>query len=158
MSHTPTRPGVAPATEGEVDKSMGLADIEQNTGNGGPSTDLARDSSMISPRFIPALDSPPLSIQLPPAPSTEENGTAPASFDRNCAPSQVSHIGYRNCAPSQAPCNQLRQACKQCDNHKKGTKAVLRPRLAATNAANKMHESGSSHDMDTSSSVPGKRY
>ena len=63
---------------------MDLADVERDTGSGGISTDLVGESSMASPRWIPAPDFPPLSMQLLPEFSLEAKGAAKASFDRKC--------------------------------------------------------------------------
>ena len=51
---------------------------------------------------------------------------------------------------------QLRELRGQRGQHKEDTKAVLRTRLAATDAAKKKFAEGSSQDMDTSLSVLGK--
>ena len=81
-----------------ADKPKNLVDPEQDAGSGGPSTDLARESpiasprlipvsAMASPRLIPVPDSPPPSKQVPPTSPAEGNGAASASFGRNCASS-----------------------------------------------------------------------
>ena len=96
MSRALAYPGMAQATEEAANKPTDVVDIEQDAGSGGPSTDLARESSAASPRLIPAPNSPPRSIQLPPAPPAGEHGAVPASSDRNCALSGAPTLNTAN--------------------------------------------------------------
>ena len=71
-SLTPACP-VAVQVSGEVtNKHLNLVGVEQGTGKGGISTDLAKEPSMSSPRLLPVPDSPPPSVQLPPANPAED--------------------------------------------------------------------------------------
>ena len=57
----------------------------------------------------------------------------------------------------QMPYDHLRASCKRGGYHKKDAKAVLRARLAAMDAAERRVTAETERDMDTSSSVFGKR-
>ena len=65
---------------------MDVADVERESGSGGASTDVNRESSMAFPHLIPAPDFPPISLRLPPEPSVEDMEQPSASFDRRFAP------------------------------------------------------------------------
>ena len=52
-----------------------------------------RGPSRAPPRLIPAPDSPPLSVQLPPVSTVGDVEQPSAPFDRNCAPSQAPASG-----------------------------------------------------------------
>ena len=71
------------------DKPLDLADVGQETGSEGKSTDLIREHSMAAPRLIPVPASPPFSVQLPPEPLVGARGPASSPFDGKCAPSQA---------------------------------------------------------------------
>ena len=70
MGQLPDGVAVAPVLDKAVCKPVDVVGVEQETGSGGVSTDVARESSIASPRLMPAPDSPPLSVQLSPEPST----------------------------------------------------------------------------------------
>ena len=116
--------------------------------SGGVSTAVTRETPVVSPRLIPVPDSPHLSLQLPPEPEVDSTGKTSASFDPNCAPSQAPASG--SAKYDQLSNGQLHELCRQRGYHKKDTKAVLRTRLEAMDAAAKKTAEGSSNDMDSS--------
>ena len=120
---------------------MDLADVERDAGSGGISTELVGESSMASPRWIPAPDSPPLSTQLPPDSSAGDKGAASASFDCKRAPSQASKADTANY--DLLPHGQLHELRNQRGYQKKETKAAIWTRLAAMDAANNKNADGS---------------
>ena len=74
MSKHPDGTTVAPVSDDALRESLDVVDVERETGGGGVSADVTREASMAPPRWIPAPDSPPLSVQLPPEPSVEDMG------------------------------------------------------------------------------------
>ena len=116
---------------------------------------LTREPSLASPRLIPEPVSLPPSTLPPPASSVDDKDPLSASFGRKCAPFQApvaDTINYDQL--SSGPSHELR---KQRDYHKKDTRAVLRTRLAATDALDTENAERRPQDMDTSTSVLGKR-
>ena len=134
---------------------MDLVDLQQDAGSGGPSADLTSGHSMASPRLIDVPGSPTLSMQLPSEPSQGDTGQVQASFDRHCAPSQTPAMGAANY--DQSPYGQLHELRDQRIYHAKDTKAALRTRLAAVDAAKKRNAGANKSDADTSAPVLGKK-
>ena len=89
MSQQPDGAAAVQVSDEVARKLPDVVDAGRETGSGGVSTDVAKETSMASPRPIPAPDSPPLSVRLPPEPAVEETGEASASSDCKCAPSQA---------------------------------------------------------------------
>ena len=110
---------------------------------------------MASPRLISVPDSPPLPAQLPPNSEVEDTGPALSSSDRSCAPSQFPVTDTANY--EQLSYRQLHELCEQRGYQGKNTKAVLRTRLAAMDAARKKPADGGLKDMDTPTMVLGRR-
>ena len=96
MWQQPDGTAVAPASDEAMRKPMDVVGVGQETGRRGVSTDVAGESSMASPRWIPVPDYPPLSVQLPPAASVGVMWQPSASFARKFAPSQVSVSAVTN--------------------------------------------------------------
>ena len=131
-------------------KPSDLVDVDEENGGGGISPDLARAPSMASPRLIPVPDSPPLSAQLPPNPEVLSSPS-----NRNCAPSHALGAGTTN--HDQSSYGQFYELRKQRGYYKQDTKAALRTRLAAMDAARKIPADGGSNDTDASTTVSGKK-
>ena len=89
MSQQPDGTAVAQVSDEVMRKTLDSVAVEPKNGSGGISTDVTLEPSMASPRLIPAPESPPLSVQLPPESTVEDAEQPSASFDRNCAPSQA---------------------------------------------------------------------
>ena len=62
MSQQPDATAVVHISEEVMRKPLRVVDVERETGSGGASTDVARESSEASPRLIPVPDSPPISV------------------------------------------------------------------------------------------------
>ena len=60
MCEQPGGAGVAPVLDEVIRKPLDLVDMVQKAASEGASTDVARESSMVTPRESPAPDSPPL--------------------------------------------------------------------------------------------------
>ena len=101
-----------------------LADVDQENGSGGKSTDLTREPSVVSPLLIAAPDSPPLSAQLPPNSEVAEKGPASSSLDRNCAPSQAPVAGTADY--DELSYGHLHELCTQRSYHGLDTRVVIR--------------------------------
>ena len=96
---------------------------------------------MASPRLIPVPDSPQLSAQSPPETRLEGTGKPSASFDRSCAPSQApigDSVDY-----DELSFGQPRELCRQRLYRVKDSKAALKTRLEAMDAAYKKTTEGS---------------
>ena len=106
-------------------------------------------------RLIPVPNSPTVSGPPDPPPPLEGTGNTSASFDRKRAPPQAPrcesakyvHLSY----------DHLRDLCQQRGYHEKDAKVVLKTRLEAMDAAARQPLKSNENDMDTSSSVLGKR-
>ena len=66
-------------------KPSDSADVRQEIGSGGISTDLTRKPPLASPRLISVPDSPPTSAQLPLDPLVGDKGPVLPAFGRNGA-------------------------------------------------------------------------
>ena len=147
--------GMAPVLSDKKDKNQEMAEGEKPTGCGGRSTVETDEPSMASPRLIPVLDSPLHSARPFPGPVLGDTGRTSESFDRKCAPSRAPRCASTDY--DQISYDQLHELCKQRGYHKEDAKAVIKTRQEATGAAERRPTEGAADDMDTSSSVPGKK-
>ena len=138
-----------------MDRNQEMAEGGKTTESGGRSTEGPGEPSATSPRLIPAPGSPPHATQPSPEMALGATGHSSESFNCKCAPSQAprcesanyDHLSY----------DQLREPRKQRGYHKKDAKAALRTRLGAKDSVGRRATEGAANDMDTSSSVSGKR-
>ena len=136
-------------------RAIGFGGRGSGNGGGGESTDMTREPSMAPPRLIPVPDFRPRSAQLPPNSEVADEGPASSPFDRNCAPPQAPPADTTN--NDQLSYGRLHELSKQRGYHKEDSKAAPRTRLAAMDAAIEKPADGGAGDMDTSTTIPGKR-
>ena len=75
----PDGAAVVSAPDEVMRNPLDVADVGQETGSGGGSTDVPREPSVAFPRLPPVLDPPILSVQLPPEPAVVDTGKTAAT-------------------------------------------------------------------------------
>ena len=128
---------------------------EKPTVSGSEPTEVTTEPSMVSPRLIPAPDLLTNSGRPDPPPTLEDSGNSSASFDQKRAPSQAPVCESANC--DHLSYDKLRNLCNLRDYTKKGAKVALETRLQPLDAVSRRPLELNENDMDTSSSVLGKR-
>ena len=89
MGQPPANSGVVSTLNGGVEDTPELVAKKTTMESEGRSTDGSRETSMASPRLIPAPDSPQHAARTPPDQVLGDTGYTSTSSDRYCAPPQA---------------------------------------------------------------------